>query len=469
MTNIDVPTNETASHAGTSGRRLPPVADAKSIKRQGVPRLKYWGLPTGAVSLLWHGIRRGDAAAIERVFDKHGDLFGFTLPPGIDIVGIKKVVFLRDPALIKPLFTAPADVVDSTQANRVAETLYGDRSLFLIDGPDHKRLRKVIIPRLRGTELDRWGAALERTMRQETEQWLSSRSVNVYTRSADVALQSILNITLGVGHDDMPKWYGPMHDMFELPRIVEMTARYPFRNFGSLGRWWPSYNRKLAAGDALIYQEIAHRRAFPDIERVDLLDLLMRIDGEPLSDKELRDQIVTMVFAGHETNATTVTWAINFLLRNPDALAKAVAEARDDAGEGTYIEAVINETLRLHPPAPAVGRVTLKRFDLGQYQIPPNTLVVPWIEGIHRDASLYAEPETFRPERFLDNKPGVYTLIPFGGGPHRCVGDRLAIFQTTRILQTIFRHTDLQRVGTERTTRTILPTNGVHIRAHRPA
>jgi cytochrome P450 family 135 len=413
---------------------------------------------------LWQGLRVGDAAAIQGLFDRHGDVITLKLPYPLELLdGIRTVVLTRDPNLVKPLLTASAELIDSTRANRITEMVYGNRSMFLIDGPDHMRLRKLVLPRLRGGELDKWGAGLRHSMTREMTRWPGERSVEVHPRMLDVALQSILEITLGLTDKDMPQWQKPMHDLLGAALSAPLAWRYPLRRFGTMRRW-ASLNNSLTACNDLVYREIAHRRATPDVQRTDLLDLLMHIDGDPLTDQELRDQVFTILLAGHETTTTTVTWAINFLLRNPEALAAAVAEARD-TDQDTYLEAVVTETLRMHPPVPVIGRVTRTTFDLGPYRLPPETLILPMIDSIHRQPSLYAEPDVFRPERFLGSRPGMYTLIPFGGGTHRCLGDRLAMFQSKTILHTVLKSLDLHPTGTQRTTRTSLPGNGIRLRA----
>jgi cytochrome P450 len=208
---------------------------------------------------------------------------------------------------------------------------------------------------------------------------------------------------------------------------------------------WTRFRRVLSRCNDLVYAEIARRRQKPESRTNDVMDLLLHAEGEPLTDQEIRDQVITLLIAGHETTATAVSWAIERLIRHPNALAAATQEALGGSGTN-YAEAVLHETMRLRPTIAFFGRVTRTTFRLGPYDIPPNTLLIPDIRGIHRNSTLYEEPNQFRPERFLGKRPGTYDLIPFGAGAHRCLGDRLALFQGTIFLQTFLRELVLRPV-----------------------
>ncbi len=398
-------------------------------------RLPLWG---------WDYLRNGEDT-VDRLFNTYGDVFSLSLPRFIEVLpGVSEIVFVREPTLIKALFTAPDEQVDSTQANRILEMLYGDKSLFLIDGTEHLRLRKILLPRLRGGALEKWRAFIVESTEREVRTWINEDSVRIHPRMLELSLELILKISLGVTDEAMPLWKPPFSKLLELAVSEEMAVRYGMRRLGGLKRWG-KFQRVLHECNTLVFDEITKRRRSPDQDRLDLLDLLMRAEGEPLSDKELRDQIFTVLIAGHETSATTASWAVERLLRTPVALEKATLEARG-GDERRYLEAVVHETLRLRPPVAGVGRVTRQPVSLGSYRFPAKVLIVPLIRSVHRSHQLYDDPESFVPQRFLDTKPGVYTLIPFGGGRPRCLGDRLALFQTSLVLQTILRTADLSAV-----------------------
>jgi cytochrome P450 family 135 len=383
-------------------------------------------------------VRHGEAAT-DRLFEHYGDVFriGLRILPGTT-----STVLLRDPALVRPLFTASADEIDSTHANKILQHLYGERSLFLIDGPEHRRLRRILLPPLRSTALESWRETIVEVARSSARRLPTGEPVQLHPRMLADSLDIILRITLGVTEEERPRWVPPMTELLELAlspnAALQMVLRRVLRRPP-----WKRMQHVLGECETLIYDEIVRRRATPDQERHDLLALLMQAEGEPLTDVELRDQVMTMLIAGHETSATAVSWAIERLLRHPEALARATEEARSGDSDA-YAEAVVLEALRLRPPIAVVGRVTRGTFQLGEWELPPGTLVSPFIRGIHESAALYDDPKAFRPERFLDATPPPYTLVPFGGGLHRCLGDRLAVFQSKLFLQTYLQEADLE-------------------------
>jgi cytochrome P450 family 135 len=443
---------------GTASAALCPVsvADVVSHSGPGTIALNRNANPAKAGGTRGLGLRRfaldlGDVflnggAAVDRLFDRYGDVLWLTVPKFIEVFpGVSQVALVRDPAVIKPLFTAPDQAVDSTKANRVLEMLYGDRSLFLTDGPEHLRLRRLLLPHLRGEALQNWADVIVGSTQRELRTWLTKESVRAHPRMLDVSLEVILAITLGISNEALPTWKASWRELLTTWGSDEMVIRYALRRLGGLPRWG-RLQRALTRCNELVFAEIGRRRATPDRPRADLLDLMMRAEGDPLTDNELRDQIFTILVAGHGTTATTASWAIERLLRNPSVMEKATAEARS-ADSTTYMEAVVHETLRLRPPITGVARVTRRPITLGGYDFPANVLIAPLIQSIHRKRELYDDPDTFMPERFLGARPGVYSLIPFGGGPHRCLGDRLALFEATLMLQTILRTVDLSPVN----------------------
>lgn len=436
--------------------------DSTKVRHTREPELRVFAMRLGDILV------NGDAA-LDRMFDRYGDVLWLTVPKFFEILpGVSQVALVRDPALIKPLLTAPEEVMDSTKANRVLEMLYGERSLLLIDGPEHRRLRKLLLPRLRGEAMQQWADVIVSNTRRETRTWLAERSVRAHPRMLHVSLELILQITLGIPDETLPAWKTSWRELLETWGSEQMALRYAMRRLGGLRRW-KRLQRSLARCNELVFAEIIRRRATPERRHADLLDLLMHADGDPLTDKELRDQVFTLVIAGHDTTATTASWAIERLLRTPSAMAKATTEARSTDAT-TYMEAVVHETLRLRPPITGVARVTRQPVNLGGYDFPANVLITTLIRSIHRKHELYDDPDTFMPERFLDNPPGKYSLIPFGGGAHRCLGDRLAIFEATLMLQTILRTVDLSAVDprdekVKRKAAVFVPGKGTLVRA----
>jgi cytochrome P450 len=201
--------------------------------------------------------------------------------------------------------------------------------------------------------------------------------------------------------------------------------------------------------DAVIYDEIAGRRRAPDLDaREDILSLLLAArdeEGEGLSDRELRDELVTLLLAGHETTATALAWGFERLLRSPGALERLIAECRGEDGDDAYLEATALEILRLHPPLPLVARMLAHPWELPKVgELPAGVMVAPCIWLVHRRPDLYPEPDAFRPERFLDRSPGTYEWLPFGGGRRRCLGGSFATFEMKVVLRTLLRRADLR-------------------------
>jgi len=209
---------------------------------------------------------------------------------------------------------------------------------------------------------------------------------------------------------------------------------------------FPPFRRRMDRVDELIYAVIAARRAAPDgNEREDILSLLLEArheDGAAMADPELRDELLTLLVAGHETTATALAWAVERLAHNPDKLERLSAEVREGGEE--YLRAVVYETLRLRPVISLVNRTLKAPMELGGYELPAGVKVVPSIYLVHRRPDLYPDPERFLPERFLGTTPGTYTWIPFGGGVRRCIGGAFAQFEMEVVLREVARHASIE-------------------------
>ena len=205
--------------------------------------------------------------------------------------------------------------------------------------------------------------------------------------------------------------------------------------------------------DELLLDEIRQRRADPDVaERDDILSLLVQArhdDGEPMSDRELRDELMTLLVAGHETTATSLAWAIERLVRHPEKLERLREEPSGPDGDDEYLDAVVKETLRLRPVLPIVVRKLTEPMEIGGHRIPAGASLAPCIYLIHRREDIYPDPDAFRPERFLEQPAGTYTWIPFGGGVRRCLGASFAQFEMKRVLAAVAARLDLRPAEAE--------------------
>ncbi len=420
----------------------------------------------------WRLPRRGDAA-FDDLFARYGDVVWLSLPASLSRIlsGGSRMAMVREPALIKPLLTAPAEVVNATEPHRILETLWGDRSLFLLNGPAHRRMRKLMLPRLRGQALTQWRELVVSRVAREVDGWVTEPAVAVHPRMLDLSLELILKVVISVPDSAMPEWKSAWQDLLKTTASGQIAVRAVLRSFGAI-RFWPRFQRELDRCNRLVFDEIARRRRHPELEHNDVVDLLQHAAGDPVSDKEIRDQVFAIMIGGYDPPATLASWAIERLVRTPHALAAATAEARGGDEQMTYLNAVVLETLRLRPPFMFIVRLIRQSLTLGEHHFPAGTAVMSVIPSVHRRPDLYDDAESFRPERFLQERPTTYGHIPFGGGEHRCLGDRLAIFEVTHILAAVLRSVDLaavdphdEQVRLEAGVHT--PGNGATVRASR--
>ena len=370
---------------------------------------------------------------LPRMRERYGDVFAMTFPT------FGRVVYLCDPGVVKELFTSsPVDMHAGEATATVLEPAVGPSSVLTLDEDAHMRQRKLLLAPFHGREIDKYRSVIAEAIRRDVDTWPVGRPFTLRPHMQRVTLDVILRAVYGFGsaddlegaHDVIAE-FAAASDALILPRFLRIPRVGP----------WARFLRARAALDELIYKTIADRRAAPDAdEREDVLSLLLRCtdeDGTPLTDAELRDELVTIVGAGHETTATALSWAIERLVRNPDVLAKL----RDSlaAGEDAYLDATIKETLRARPVIADVARRAKVPVTIGGYDIAPGTLVLAAITATHYNENVYPEPERFRPERFLESTGAdTYTWIPFGGGVRRCLGAAFAMEEMRICLREIF-------------------------------
>ncbi len=367
---------------------------------------------------------------------QYGDVMSFGVLPELG-----RVVVVTQPAQVRELLVADPDDLDSTEGQRPAEIVYGPSSLFLINGTEHRRLRRMMVPSFKGEALERFSTTIADVMQRRIEQWPHSGKVAVLEDAYDIGLEVILRIVMGINSDaEIERWRAPMHGLLEAATSNQTVIRYGLRRVGGL--WtWRHFNRLLKACDALVFEQIARRR--DDSSRAadaDILGMLIAArdpEGEGLTDAMIRDQLMTLLLAGHETTATTFSWALERLARLPAVMSRVVAEA--DAGERIYTEAVIKEVLRLRPPVFVLPRMTLSHFRLGGYVLPPRTTVLIHLPQVHLSPEMYPNPERFEPERFMQGSVSTFGWLPFGGGLHACLGNHFAIMQVRIMLHTLLR------------------------------
>jgi len=397
----------------------------------------------------------------------------------VKFVGFERpMVLISDPAAIKALYTERAHGLPPGR-NIVLEPVLGARSVLLLEGSEHLARRKLMLPPFHGERMRSYEPVVEEILSAEIDSWPLGEEFPIHSRMQAVTLEVILRAVFGVA--DGPRLQGLRS---RLGKVLVETASprtqligLATRRFGGRGPW-ARFEGQLRAVDELLYAEIADRHAAGDLEeREDILSMLMLArfeDGEPMSDKELRDQLMTLLLAGHETTATALAWTFDLLLRHPGALQRL----RDSlaAGEEDYLRATIAESLRLRPVIPLAGRRLAKELVADGLTLPAGTDVSPAIWLTHTRADLYPEPFAFRPERFLDEAPDTYAWIPYGGGVRRCLGASFAEFEMRIVLRHVLGRCDLRKAdpAPERTGRrniTLSPRDGtpVILSARRPA
>ncbi|HEY0517539.1 MAG TPA: cytochrome P450, partial [Solirubrobacteraceae bacterium] len=314
----------------------------------------------------------------------------------------------------------------------------GPSSVITLTGPEHMRQRKLLLPPFHGERMREYEETILQATRADMASWPRGRPMRLQARTRAITLEVILRAVFGVEGARMAPLkdaIGGLLEPMNLLAILRIALAPPSaeRPDGPIGR-------ALDRLDEVIYEELARRRAAADLEqRTDILSLLMQArdeDGEPMTDGELRDELVTLLLAGHETTATSVAWAVERLVRHPQKLRRLVEEI--DAGESEeYMNAVCNETLRVRPVVPIVVRMLREPFRVAGRELPAGTRVVPSIYLTNRNSRVYERPAEFLPERFLQEGPETFSWIPFGGGIRRCIGAAFAQLEMKLILRTV--------------------------------
>ncbi|HST33826.1 MAG TPA: cytochrome P450 [Solirubrobacteraceae bacterium] len=396
------------------------------------------GLPPGprapafAQTLAW---ALAPTWVMDRCARRLGESFTLTFSPS----GMK-LVLISDPQDVKTLFTAPPEIAPSATGNSPIRPVMGERSVLVLTGAEHLRQRKLLLPPFHGERMREYEQTIVDATRADMASWPRGEPMRLQERTRAITLEVILRAVFGVEAERMDSMraaiaglLAPMNSL----RMVWLALRRM-----SLERPTGAIGHALDQLDETIYAELARRRVQQDLaERTDILSLLMQArdeDGEPMTDEELRDELVTLLLAGHETTATSVAWAIERLVRHPQQLARLVAEidAGPDGGE-RYANAVVNETLRVRPVVPIVARILSEDFELGGRLLPAGTRVMPSIYLTNRNPRVYDAPEEFRPERFLEDAPETFSWIPFGGGIRRCIGASFAQLEMKLMLRTM--------------------------------
>jgi cytochrome P450 len=400
---------------------------------------------------------------------RYGDAFsvhflGFTTP----------MVMLSDPDTIRALYSDREHGLPPGRTFALRPVM-GARSVLLLEGEEHLSRRRLMLPPFHGERMTAYEATVREIAEREIDSWPEDRPLAIHPSMQAITLEVILRAVFGVTD---PQRRARLREL--LPRLLADTSSTAVQVRALLARRFSAadpfarFEQLLAQIDELLLAEIADHRADPTAsERQDILALLAGArfeDGGRMSDRELRDQLVTLLLAGHETTATGLAWAVDLLVRHPATLARLERAVAED--EQAYVRAVVSETLRLRPVVPLAGRRLTSELRAGDFALPAGTDVTPAIWLTHTRPDLYPEPYAFRPERFLGQKPSTYGWIPFGGGVRRCLGAAFAELEMRVVLNVMLERRALRAAGTrpERVVRrnvTFSPRDGTRVLAAR--
>jgi cytochrome P450 len=392
---------------------------------------------------------------LDRCHRLHGDAFT------LNIAGYGRFVMLSDPEAVREVFRGDPDVLHSGEANEIFKATLGRSSVLVLDGASHTRQRRILVPPLKGDRMRAFFDAMRLETTTAIQSWPVARPFAALPEMRRITLRVILRTGLGLAA-------GPAFD--EIERKVEVLLAngrqkhalvlmklVPIQRLGG-SRWVPFFRQLNDLNDSLYALIAARRRGDRPATEANVLDDLLAAtheDGTPLDDQEVRDAIITILIAGHDTTALALAWALVEILPRPDVVGRLTDELHRLTGGGPpeaehlpaleYLDAAIRESMRLRPVVPFVVRLTKGPFAAGGREYPAGVILCPCVYLVHRRQDLYPEPDRFRPERFLERKFGPHEWFPFGGGNRVCLGMPFALYEMKVVLATILGQARLAR------------------------
>ena len=359
------------------------------------------------------------------------------------------MVIVSHPDHVREVFAASGDEMHAGKLAAGLRPFLGERSLLVLDGAEHRTMRKLLMPPFQGERMEQYGAQMVDITHDSLDGWPLGRPFAVQRPMQSITMEVILRTVFGLdevqGREALRAQLGELLEIAAWPPLLLPAMQR------DLGPWspWGRFVRKAERADAMLHAVVEKRRAEGTAGRTDILSRMLDArddDGSGLSDADLRDELVTLLVAGHETTATALSWALECLLQSPRVLAKLQAEVDDAAREGLepariakleYLDAVVRESLRLRPIIPMVGRVLQAPRRIAGLDLPAGVGIAPSIYLAHRRPEAFPEPEQFRPERFLERKVSPSEWFPFGGGVRRCIGMAFALYEMKMVLATV--------------------------------
>lgn len=398
----------------------------------------------------WHWLRR-PYEFFDECAARYGEIFQ------IRLAGFGSAAVVTTPECIKEIFAAGPDTLQAGQSNAILRPFVGEHSILVLDGPEHHRQRKLLMPAFHGERMQAYGQAMVDEANASIDTWPLQQTFSIQRHMQAITLRIILRTIFGVSQG------AQFERMCAITRTAVEIASNPLLLFPAmqrdLGAWspWGKFMRLTAAVDDILRAEIDHRRRNAGSPRADVLSMLLEArddHGAPMTFPELRDELVTMLVAGHETTATALSWTLCWLLRDPALCARLAAEVATATESGRLLpervaklellDATVREGLRIRPVAPLVGRLATRPLQLGGYDIPSGWVVTAAIYLAHRRQPTFPAPDRFDPQRFITARPGPTEWLPFGGGNRRCIGAAFATYEMKMVLASILLRTTME-------------------------
>jgi cytochrome P450 len=390
---------------------------------------------------------------LEATRERYGDTFM------LRTLGFPPAVILSHPQTIQEVFTADPNLFDTATSNKILQPLLGEYSLLQLDGSPHQRRRKLLMPPFHGERMRAYGQIICDITKEVIGQWTIGKPFSVRSSTQEISLRVILRAVFGIDEgerfDRLRQLLGSLMESFNSPwRSSFLLLKFLQRDLGPWSPWGHFLRQKQQVNELLI-AEIRERQSQPNSSGEDILSLMMSArdeEGQPMTEAELRDELMTLLFAGHETTASALAWAFYWIHHLPEVREKLLQEL-DTLGQDAdpnaifklpYLNAVCSETLRLYPIVVfAFGRTVKSPIEIMGYQFEPGTAIAPCIYLTHHREDIYPESKRFKPERFLERQFSPYEYLPFGGGNRRCLGYAFALFEMKLVLATVLSQVEL--------------------------
>jgi cytochrome P450 len=376
---------------------------------------------------------------IERCRERYGDVFTIRLGPQ------RNAVVVAEPAAARAVISGDPSVFRAGDANGILRPVVGAHSLLTLDGPEHMTHRRILLPAFGGDHARAFGQSVAEIAERRVSTWRQGEVVALQAEMEAISLEAILRVVFGASDERVDRIRELIPDMMR--RSASPFTILPYFRY-ELGGLTPYARlmRVLSELDDLFMAALRERRVAGGggADALSLLAAATGEDGEPLSDREIRDELLTLIMAGYETTTSALAWSFERLMRSPAVLEQLLKELDHDGDE--YLDAVVRESLRIRPVVPVVARKLSEEVELGDRRIPAGSVLLVSVYLLHRDPILYEDPEEFRPERFLEGEHEGGVWIPFGGGVRRCLGASFAQVEMKVVLRTVLGRVRLEAV-----------------------